>query len=954
MMSLFDLAKCAKQEAGQVMNFWDVFHGGNAGYIQELYERYLKDPESVDAEYRRLFAAWHPPLESPAQATTAAAAPPVPQVNVAHVVGGVKYAEAIRSYGHLDAKVDPLGGRNIGDPSLAPAFHGIALEDLRGLPPSLVGGPVAQRSRDAYEALTALKQVYTGGIGFDFEHVREPAEREWLRAAAESGRYRPPQDPINPVALLRRLTEVEAFERFIHRIFPGKHRFSIEGLDIMVPLLDEVIAAAAEDKVRNILFGMAHRGRLNLLAHLMGKSYASIFAEFKDPLQPHKFTDDLGWTGDVKYHLGAERALQSGETVDVMIAMAPNPSHLEFVNPVVEGMARAAGTIADRGGAPAFNPHAGLPILIHGDAAFPGQGVVAETFNLARLPGYWTGGTIHVIANNQLGYTTEPKDSRSTIYASDLAKGFKVPIVHVNADDPESCIEAARMAYGYLQKFQRDFVIDLIGYRRFGHNEGDEPSFTQPDMYRIIEKLPTVREKWGRELVSRGLLPDGEPEAILKAQMDRLQGVLENLDLEKDLIDLRPAPPPAGEARRVKTAVAAGTLRKLNSALLEFPEGFQLHSKIQRVVKRRQEAMAQADERSIDWAQAEDLAMASILADGIAIRLTGQDVERGTFSSRHAVFHDFTNGSEYVPLQALPQAKAAYEIHNSPLSEQAALGFEYGYNVQEPGRLVLWEAQYGDFDNGAQVIIDEFVVSARAKWGQTPSLVMLLPHGYEGAGPDHSSARPERFLQMAAETNMRVANPTTAAQYFHLLRRQALLLESDPLPLIVLTPKSLLRHPMVNSSLNDLSTGRWMPVIDDVVARAQPEQVRRVVLVSGKLYVDLAAHNQRSERRDIALVRVEQLYPFPTDDIAAALAQYPEAEEVVWAQEEPENMGAWEFARPYLEELVGERYAFRAITRPRNSSPAEGSSARHAVNQAHLIERIYAPVHQAVAAESEG
>lgn len=936
------------------MNFWDVFHGTNAGYIQELYERYLKDPASVDAEYRSLFAAWRPPLQDAPAGQTGPAAQAPPQVNVNNVVGGVKYAEAIRSYGHLDAKLDPLGTPNISDPSLDPAFHGIQMEDMRGLPATLVGGPVALRSRDAQEALQALKQVYTGGIGFDFEHVREPAEREWLRAAAESGRYRPPQDPINPVGLLKRLTEVEAFERFIHRIFPGKHRFSIEGLDMMVPLLDEVIAAAADDKVRNILFGMAHRGRLNMLAHLMGKPYASIFAEFKDPVQQHKFTDDLGWTGDVKYHLGAERALQNGELVDVVIAMAPNPSHLEFVNPVVEGMARAAGTIANRGGAPAFNPHAGLPILIHGDAAFPGQGVVAETFNLARLPGYWTGGTIHVIANNQLGYTTEPKDSRSTIYASDMAKGFKVPIVHVNADDPESCIEAARMAYGYLQRFQRDFVIDLIGYRRFGHNEGDEPTFTQPSMYRIVDKLPTVREKWGQELVKRGVLPDGEPDAILKAQMDKLQTVLESLDLEKDLIDLRPAPPPPGEAKRVKTAVSVGALRKLNSALLEFPEGFQVHSKIQRVVKRRQESLSQPDERSIDWAQAEDLAMASILADGIAIRLTGQDVERGTFSSRHAVFHDFNNNNEYVPLQALPQAKAAYEIHNSPLSEQAALGFEYGYNVQEPGRLVLWEAQYGDFDNGAQVIIDEFIVSARAKWGQTPSLVMLLPHGYEGAGPDHSSARPERFLQMAAETNMRVANPTTAAQYFHLLRRQALLLESDPLPLIVMTPKSLLRNPLVNSSLNDLATGRWQPVIDDAIALTAPEQVRRVVLVSGKLYVDLVTQAQRGERKDIALVRVEQLYPFPTEDIAAALANYPAAEEIVWAQEEPENMGAWEFARPYLEALAGDRYAFRGIMRPRNSSPAEGSSTRHAVNQAQLIERIYAPVNQPVAAESEG
>jgi 2-oxoglutarate dehydrogenase E1 component len=924
---------------GVFMSFWSDFHGANAGYIQELYERYLQDPSSVDADTRALFARWRPPMEA-ARNETAPTAP----LDVARIVGGVNYAAAIREYGHLQAQLDPLGTKPIGDPALNVAAHGISEDDLRNLPASLIGGPIGQRAKNALEAVQALKTIFIGTIGFDFDHVREPDEREWLQFAVESGQYRPPQDPIDPVALLKRLTEVEAFERFIHRIFPGKHRFSIEGLDMMVPILDEIIGAAAETGVRNVLFGMAHRGRLNMLAHTLNKSYASIFAEFKDPIQQGKFRDDLGWMGDVKYHLGARRALQNGAPVEMVITMAPNPSHLEFVNPVVEGMARAAGTSAERGGAPSFNPTITLPILIHGDAAFPGQGIVAETLNLGRLPGYWTGGTVHIIANNQLGYTTEPIDSRSTIYASDLAKGFKIPIIHVNADDPEACMESARIAFAYLDRFHRDFVIDLVGYRRYGHNEGDEPGFTQPLMYQEIEKHPTVRELWGRTLIKRGILPVGEPEAILKTQMDKMQVVLEKLDLEKDLVDLRPPPPPPAAARKVKTSVAAEKLQELNRALLTFPETFTVHPKVQRVIKRRLEALDKPDERTIDWGHAEDLALASILADGYPVRLTGQDVERGTFSSRHAVFHDNQTGAEYVPLQAFSQSRAAYEIHNSPLSEAAVLGFEYGYNVQEPARLVLWEAQYGDFNNGGQVIIDEFIVSARSKWGQTPSLVLLLPHGYEGAGPDHSSARLERFLQMAAETNMRIANPTTAAQYFHLLRRQALLLKTDPLPLIVMTPKSLLRHVMVNSSLREFADGRWQAVIDDEFAQLQPKSVQRLLLVSGKIYVDLMSSDKRRERGDIAIVRVEQLYPFPLDEIRKLLTSYPNLTEVVWMQEEPENMGAWEFARPLLDSIRGDR-PLRVISRPRNSSPSEGSSAWHNVNQVRLVEQAFSPTH---------
>jgi 2-oxoglutarate dehydrogenase E1 component len=919
------------------MRFWDDFPGPNAGYVLEQYERYLRDPKSVDASTRAIFERWSPPLERANGHAVETAA-----VDVQKIIGGVRYAQAIRDYGHVAAQLDPLGTEAPGDPALDPAAHGLSQDDLSSLPADLIGGPIAGRARSALEATEALRQVYAATTGFDFDQVRLPEERDWLRHAAESRQYNPPNDPIDPVSLLLRLTEVEAFEHFIHRVFPGKHRFSIEGLDMMIPILDEIIGASAESGIFNILIGMAHRGRLNALAHILNKPYAHILAEFKDPVRQNKFRDDLGWTGDVKYHMGARRALEEGELVNMMIAMPPNPSHLEFVNPVVEGMARAVGTKVDQRGAPQFDPRHTLPILIHGDAAFPGQGIVAETLNLSRLPGYWTGGTIHIIANNQLGYTTEARDSRSTLYASDLAKGFKIPIVHVNADDPEACIAAVRMAFGFLKRFQKDFVIDLIGYRRYGHNEGDEPAFTQPVMYRKIDNHPTVRALWGATLAERGILQPNEPDDMLRQQMEKLQSIYEALDPEKDLIDQIPTPPTPGTARRVTTGVPLERLRTLNRALLNFPEGFNIHPKLQRVIKRRVDGLDRPDEPTIDWSNAEDLALASILEEGIAVRMTGQDVERGTFSQRHAVFHDHVTGEQYVPLQALPQAQAAYEIHNSPLSEQGVLGFEYGYNVQAPERLVLWEAQYGDFDNGAQVIIDEFIVSARAKWGQTPSLVLLLPHGYEGAGPDHSSARLERFLEMAAETNMRVANPTTAAQYFHLLRRQALLLRSDPLPLIVMTPKSLLRNSLVNSSLQDLAEGRWQSVMDDAVVHENREAVRRLLLCSGKVYVDLVNSEPRKTRNDIAIVRVEQLYPFPLDDLQALVNDYAKLEQVVWVQEEPENMGAWEFARPLLIQLANDhRVSLGCVARPRNSSPAEGSAAWHAIGQSALIEQAF-------------
>ena len=915
------------------MAAWQDFTGLNRGYILERYEKYRNDPTSVDPETRAIFEQWTPPAESAA----------VPDgVAYEKIVGAARLAQSIRRYGHLAAKLDPLGLRvPSGDPSLLPETHNVTEDDLRGLPPTLISSPLTERASNMAEAIGALRALYCSTTGYDYNHVFVPEERRWLRQAAEEGRFRAPADPISPVALLERLTQIEVFERFLQRTFPGKTRFSIEGLDMLVPILDEVIGEAAEAGTRNILIGMAHRGRLNVMAHVLNKPYAQILAEFKEPISSRSFREDMAWTGDVKYHAGARRAMKGGRAVEVVVSMPPNPSHLEAIDPVVEGMARAAGTVVDSPGAPTFDPTRSLPILIHGDAAFPGQGVVAETLNLSRLPGYRTGGTIHIIVNNQLGFTTGAEDAYSTSYASGLARGFKIPIVHVNADDAEGCVEAARLAFAYRERFQRDFLIDLIGYRRHGHNEGDEPAFTQPLMYQRITTHPTVRETWARTLEARGALKSGVADEMVRKYTDELQAAMDALKPERDFIEPQPEAPPPGAAAKAETAVPLPQLREMNDALLRMPADFTIHRKLERVREKRIHMLDNPEERTVDWSAAEDLALASILADGISIRLTGEDVERGTFSHRHAVLHDVEDGTLHVPLQSLPHARAAFEIHNSPLTENALVGFEFGYNIQEPSRLVVWEAQYGDFINGAQTMIDEFVVSARGKWGLRPSLVFLLPHGHEGQGPDHASARPERFLQLAADINMRIANCTTAAQYFHLLRRQAALLHVDPLPLVVLTPKSLLRHPLVASTPRDLAEGRFRMVLPDADAADRTADIRRVIVCSGKVYVDLAASEQRALRRDVAICRLEQLYPVPMRDLRAMLDAYSSADEIVWVQEEPENMGAWDFIRPHLVEVSNGRDV-RRIARPRSASPAEGSAARHTLNQQALVNQAFA------------
>lgn len=931
----------------------DDFYGPNAGYVLELYERYRQSPDTLDEKSRKEFEGWDKATGELLSENGRTALP-----KIGKIAATVQLAWAIREYGHLAAKLNPLESRPELEDFLGLSYYGLMEDDLRQLPADLVSLESDDANQNALIAIEELRSIYSSFIGFEFEHIRDQSERQWLHQAAESRRFQPKAGHFDSEALLVRLTEVEAFEKFLHRIFPGRTRFSAEGLDMLIPILDQIVAYATRsgrspyaiegesrktsDRVSTVLIGMAHRGRLNVLAHILECPYEQILVEFKDPDRSDHYDSRhyRGWTGDVKYHAGASREIDSN--VDLTIYMPANPSHLEHVNPVVSGIARALSSNTDEAGQASFDPCAALPILIHGDAAFAAQGVVAESLNLSRLPGYEVGGTIHIIANNQIGFTTRPENGRSSLYASDLAKGFEIPVVHVNADHPLACLEAARIAIAYRQKFGEDFLINLIGYRRHGHNEGDEPRFTQPVLYRLIEQHDSVRKKWAHKLVSDGQIEEGYAKKLFEEQMDKLRSIYDDLKVEgsEDLLEPNPNIPPEGAAKKVETAVPKEQLRNLNASLVEVPESFHLHPKLARGMEDRRLELEHAEENKIEWASAENLAFATILAEGIAIRLTGEDTQRGTFSQRHAVFHDTESGKEYIPLQNLPQAKASFEVINSPLSESAVVGFEYGYSLNSQKCLVIWEAQYGDFVNGAQAMIEEFVISAKDKWGQTSDLTILLPHGFEGQGPDHSTGRIESFLQLAAYHNIRVAYPTTAAQYFHLLRRQALLLEEDPLPLFVMTPKSLLRHPRSKSSLEEIAGGMWQPVIDDPEFHTRDtDRVRRLVLCSGKIYVDMVDYRQGQEEWNVALTRVEQLYAFPEQPIKAVLDNYPNLEEVAWVQEEPANMGAWRFVEPCLRELIDGRLPLNYIGRRRRASPAEGSYAWHKRKQQEIVKQ---------------
>lgn len=917
----------------------------NSGYASEILERYLENPESVPSEWRALFEGGSLDLTAlpglarlverlaPAgngngQPATAAPPPAVPvQAADEELLGGVAAAMALvkahRMHGHLAARLDPLGSEPVGDPALDPErlIPKLTPELQARIPAKLLRLSVPAQT--LADALPQLRDIYCGTIAYEIEHISDHERRVWLRDAIESGRYRRPLSPDEKKQLLERLSEVDGFERYLRRVFLGQKQFSLEGLDVMIPMLDEAIAIAAETGAHEVVMGMAHRGRLNVLTHTLGQPYEAILREFEGERTIDAIVSDPeGGSGDVKYHLGAEgvRKTPSGE---ITVALCANPSHLEAVDPVVEGRARAEQT--DRSTrAGVHDPGVALPILIHGDASFAGQGVVAETLNIEGLAGYSTGGTLHLLANNQIGYTTDPAESRSTRYSSDLAKGFDIPIIHVNADDPQAAISAIRLALAFRRRFGHDVLVDLVGYRRFGHNETDEPAYTQPLMAARIAAHPTVRDQFAARLVDEGVVTAEEAEALERRVETMLKEAHERLKATFG----HPPEAPAEPAPRVSsasasdTAVPAERLRELEEELLRVPGHFTVHPKLARQLDRRRVAL---DEGGIDWGQAESLAFASLLVEGIPVRLTGQDSERGTFAHRHLVLHDVHTGERYAPVQHLDAATASFEVHNSALSEYACVGFEYGYSVAAPEALVLWEAQFGDFVNGAQIILDQFVTAGLSKWGETLRLTLLLPHGYEGNGPEHSSARLERFLQSTAQDNIRVVNPSTAAQYFHLLRRQAL----DPVarPLVVMTPKGLLRLKEAASTLDDLALGSFRPVLDD--AGADKERVRRLVLCSGKVYYDIAGHELRAPAETVAVARIEQLYPFPTEELGALVGSYPALAEVVWAQEEPQNMGPWRSIRHRLEESLPSGVSLRYVGRNWRASPSEGYPTAH-------------------------
>jgi 2-oxoglutarate dehydrogenase E1 component len=952
--------------------------GLNAGFAGVLLELYLENPEAVPAEWRSLFesgasevVATHPglarllellaedgnghaaappvpaappPAPVPAPVQPAPPPPPAPEAPpaepaavvddelLAGVAAAMALVEAHRTHGHLAARLDPLGSEPVGDPSLEPErLEPKLTPELQArIPASHLGVHVPGET--LADVLPALRETYCGTSAYEIEHISDHEQRVWLRAVIESGRYRQPLPAEEKQRLLERLTEVEGFEHYLRRSFLGQKQFSIEGLDAMVPMLDEAIALAAEEGAHEVVLGMAHRGRLNVLAHVLGRPYESILREFEgERTLEAVVADSEGGTGDVKYHLGAEGMRQTAAG-EITVTLASNPSHLEAVDPVVEGRTRAEQT--DRSTRTGYNDFSvAMPILIHGDAAFPAQGVVAETLNLADLNGYSTGGTLHLIANNQVGFTTDPADGRSTRYSSDLAKGFDIPIIHVNADDAEAALSAVRLAMDFRRRFCQDVVIDLVGYRRYGHNEQDEAAYTQPLMAARIEQQPSVRDQYARALVEEGVLSEDDvaalaerADATLKAAHERLK---ETFGQAVPAVAYEGRIPSSSDVQIV-TAVSEERLRALNDELLRVPEGFTVHPKLAKQLERRRETIEQG---GIDWGQAEELAFASLLVEGIPIRLTGQDTERGTFSHRHLVLHDVHNGQAHAPIQHVSEASASFEVHNSPLSEAAAVGFEYGYSVAAPESLVCWEAQFGDFVNGAQVAVDQFIVSGLSKWGQTSRLTLLLPHGYEGNGPEHSSARLERFLQLAAQENIRIASCTTAAQYFHLLRRQAL--DPSARPLVVMTPKGLLRLRQAAATLPELVERSFRPVLPD--PDVSPDGVRRLVLCSGKIYYDLVGHELRGPAGWIAVGRVEQLYPFPSAATAELVGSYPGLRELVWVQEEPQNMGPWRAIRHRLEEALPDGVSLGYVGRPWRASPSEGYPTAHLKEQDRIV-----------------
>ena len=903
-----------------------VIQGAESGqFLAKIHSLLLGEEKFYDLLFSHLRIPYEPVRWSPDQPSSQIeTVPGLEEIETQARV--LQLINAYRVRGHLIAHLDPLVDEPHHHPELDPGYYGLTVWDLDRR--FVTGGLGGKQTSNLRETLDILRETYCGTIGVEYMNIQDPDQKRWLQEKMEPSRNNEPLPPERRKQVLRKLTAAEGLEKFLHTKFIGHKRFSLEGAETLMPVLDTLLDEAAESGALEVVIGMAHRGRINVLANTIGKPLAKIFSEFEGYIDP----SSTQGTGDVKYHLGASGTHRTAAGKEIVVAVAPNPSHLEAVNPVVEGIVRAK---QDRSG-DAQRARV-IPLLIHGDAAFAGQGIVAETLNLSQLQGYTTGGTVHIIINNQIGFTTSPDDARSTPYCTDVAKMVQAPIFHVNGDDADAAVRVTKLALEYRQRFKKDVVIDMICYRRHGHNEGDEPSYTQPLLYKKIRQHPSVRQVYAERLLRDVLVSGGEAENMTNEARLRYERAFEAsqkremhftpevpLAVSRDELDhIHPA---------MATPVSRETLREIALALTTFPKDFTVHPKLLRMLGERS-ALLKGDV-AIDWALAEALAFGSLVCEGTPVRLSGQDSGRGTFSQRHLTLYDATSGREYVPLNNIRRDQARFAVYDSLLSEAAVLGFEFGFSASDPLALVLWEAQFGDFANGAQVIIDQFISGSASKWREQSDLVLLLPHGSEGQGPEHSSARPERFLQLCAENNLQVCNCTTPAQYFHLLRRQKH--EGLRKPLILMTPKSLLRHPAATSAVDAFTSGRFQEVIDDPASTAT-SRTRRVVLLSGKIYYDLLAAKPSTE--EIAIVRVEQLYPYPSKQIAEILKRYSAAREIMWVQEEPSNMGGWTYMQPRLLEMLGASQRLTCTSRPRAASPATGSLRIHLQEQEGIIQQ---------------
>ncbi|MCG8936240.1 2-oxoglutarate dehydrogenase E1 component [Staphylococcus epidermidis] len=915
-----------------------VNFGANLGLMLDLYDDYLQDPSSVPEDLQVLFSTIKTgEAHIEAKPTTDGGGSQAGDSTIKRVM---RLIDNIRQYGHLKADIYPVNPperQNV--PKLEIEDFDLDKETLEKISSGIVSEHFKDIYDNAYDAIVRMERRYKGPIAFEYTHINNNKERVWLKRRIETP-YKASLNDNQKKELFKKLAHVEGFEKYLHKNFVGAKRFSIEGVDTLVPMLQHTITLAGNEGIKNIQIGMAHRGRLNVLTHVLEKPYEMMISEFMhtDPMKflPEDGSLELtsGWTSDVKYHLGGVKTTNS-YGIEQRISLANNPSHLEIVAPVVAGKTRAAQDNTHQVGAPSTDFHKAMPIIIHGDAAYPGQGINFETMNLGSLKGYSTGGSLHIITNNRIGFTTEPIDGRSTTYSSDVAKGYDVPILHVNADDVEATIEAIEIAMEFRKEFHKDVVIDLVGYRRYGHNEMDEPSITNPVPYQNIRKHDSVEILYGKKLVDEGIISEDEMNEVIDGVQKEMRTAHDKIDKNDKMNN-----PDMEKPESLQLPLQSDTkdfsfdhLKEINDAMLDYPKDFHVLKKLNKVLEKRREPF-EKEEALVDWAQAEQLAFATILQDGTSIRLTGQDSERGTFSHRHAVLHDEENGNTFTPLHHVPQQQATFDIHNSPLSEAAVVGFEYGYNVENKGNFNIWEAQYGDFSNMSQMMFDNFLSSSRAKWGERSGLTLFLPHAFEGQGPEHSSARLERFLQLAAENNSTVVNLSSASNYFHLLRAQAASLDTLG-PLIVMSPKSLLRNKTVAKPIDEFTSGGFKPIITEDI---DEQKVKKVILASGKMYIDLKEYLAKNPNDSILLIAVERLYPFPEEEIKEVLKSLPHLENVSWVQEEPKNQGAWLFVYPYLKALVANKYDLTYHGRIQRAAPAEGDGEIHKLVQTKIIE----------------